>query len=142
GAVSCKKYYDPPPVFEEYGQDSIELQRKVLIISMDGVTGRAMKEINPPNIARLMEHGKYSYNLLMPPVSTDASGWVTMMTSIEYKRHKIHDSSFIYQQGDFDEDATIPYFPPAFQYLMPFKPRMHIALVTPWKELADYMGFL
>ncbi len=142
GVVSCKKYYDPPPVFEKYGNDSTELQRKVLIISVDGVSGRALKEINPPNIAQLMEHGKYSFDVKASTTSTSASGWVTMMTGIPYSKHGISDSTFIYNPGDFDEDANIPYYPPALQYLQPIKTRMNIAFVTPWDELADYMGFL
>lgn len=140
---SCKKYADPPPEFEEYGKDTTgNKARKVLVISIDGVSGEALKTIAPPNIQKMLEHSKYSYNVLPSIVSTDASTWVTLLTGVGYAKHKIRDSTFVYDPGDFDENSSVPYFPTLFNYILPSKPQYNMAMVTPWPELAHYTRIL
>lgn len=140
---SCKKYPDPPPEFENYGGDSTANKaRKVMVISIDGVSGEVLETIAPPNIQTLIGHGKYSYNVLRSTVSTDASTWVTLLTGVGYAKHKIQDSTFIYNPGDFDENSSVPYFPTIFNYILPSKPQYNMAMVTPWAELAHYTRIL
>lgn len=140
---SCKKYPDPPPTFEEYGKDtSAKKQRKVLVISMDGVSGEALEKIAPPNIQQLTAQGKYSYSVLPSLISTDASTWVTLLTGVGVTKHLIIDSSFTVNLGDFNEDVNIPYYPTLFTFILPSKPQYDMAMVTPWDNLAHYTRIL
>ncbi|RYF81740.1 MAG: hypothetical protein EOO03_16445, partial [Chitinophagaceae bacterium] len=47
--ASCKKYDNPPPVFEERKADS-KIRRKMLLISIDGVGGDVLKQMAPPTM--------------------------------------------------------------------------------------------
>jgi hypothetical protein len=51
--TGCKRYADPAPVFEEYGGDKNLAERKVLIISIDGLSGSELKTIAPASIKKL-----------------------------------------------------------------------------------------
>ena len=140
---SCKRYDDPPPVFEDYGGDSTAQKlRKVMVISIDGLSGKALKELAPPNVGKLMANGKYSFDVLPSLVTTDASTWVTMLTGVGYAKHQITDSSFMFNAGDFDEDHSIPNFPTIFTHILPSKPQYNMAMVTPWANLANYTRIL
>src|SRR5699024_910617 len=106
--------------------------RKVMVISIDGLSGKALKELAPPNVGKLMANGKYSFDVLPSLVTTDASTWVTMLTGVGYAKHQITDSSFMFNAGDFDEDYSIPNFPTIFTHILPSKPQYNMAMVTPW----------
>lgn len=139
---SCKKYADPPPFFEDYGNDSTAgLQRKVLVISIDGATGSEVKTVAPPNILALQKTGKYTYNEMRDNFVTDASSWVTMMTGVGYAKHEISDSSFLVTTGDISsgENNPIPYYPNVLNYILPIKTDYKIAVISPWLNLNNYL---
>ena len=51
--LGCKKYFDPPDVFEE--QTIVNVKRKkVLLIGLDGITGADLKTIAPPKIQEIL----------------------------------------------------------------------------------------
>lgn len=138
--TSCTKYPDPAVVNESYGTDSIGIaQRKVLVISIDGVTGAEMQKIAPPNIAVLQQHGKYTYNVhLDPDVSTDASTWATLLNGNFYAHHLISDSSFqldLNTNGEFE--GAIPYYPDFFTFIKQGVGNYKTALISPWNQLVN-----
>jgi len=140
---ACKKYADPPPYFEEYGEDSVSAQRKVLIINIDGLSGAQLEKASLPNLQKLMETGKYSYAQLKNVNSTDAAGWVTLLTGVGYGKHQIYDSTFQYIPGgdvSEGEDEATPYVPNVINYIQQTKPGYKTALVTPWQGLAKYVA--
>ncbi|SDZ96519.1 Concanavalin A-like lectin/glucanases superfamily protein [Arachidicoccus rhizosphaerae] len=139
--ASCKKYADPPPYFEEYGEDSVSTQRKVLIITIDGLSGEQLENANMTNLQKLIETGKYSYAQLKNVNSSDAAGWVTLLTGTGYGKHQIYDSSFLYvPSGDVSdgEDESIPFVPNVISYIQQTKPGYKTALVSPWQNLVKY----
>ena len=139
---ACKKYADPPPYFEEYGQDSVVNQRKVLIIAIDGLSGQQLQKAKLPNLEKLMQTGKYSFAQLKNVSSTDAASWASLLTGVGYMSHQIYDSSFQYiPGGDVSEgegEAT-PYVPNVLNYVLQTKPGYKTALVSPWKNLVNYV---
>ncbi|WP_460432214.1 LamG-like jellyroll fold domain-containing protein [Arachidicoccus ginsenosidivorans] len=140
---ACKKYADPPPYFEEYGEDSVTTQRKVLIISIDGLSGAQLEKANLPNLQKLTETAKYSYAQLKNVNSTDAASWTTLLTGVGFGKHQIYDSTFQYvPSGDISEgeDESTPYVPNVINYIQQTKPGYKTALITPWQNLAKYVA--
>ena len=133
---SCKKYDNPPPVFEEI-KDLTAAQRKVLVISIDGLSGEELKKNLPANISALQKNAKFSYNTLI--TASNAGGWVSMLTGTGFSKHKISDDNFERQQDESsDEHDDLVYFRNVFDYVTQYK-SVTTAMVTPWKNLRDYV---
>ncbi|RYZ50207.1 MAG: hypothetical protein EOO14_19660, partial [Chitinophagaceae bacterium] len=116
---SCKRYYDPPPYFEEPGDTARPSARKVLIIGIDGAVGSAYKTIQAPVLEGMKAHSKYSWEAVSDEVTTSAASWKTLVTGISYGRHTISDSTFIYTQppgGDLH--GEIKSYPSFFNYIL------------------------
>lgn len=136
--TGCKRYADPAPVFEEYGGDKKVAERKVLIISIDGLAGEALQTIAPAAIKKLQATSKYSYSVANPQKTNDVSSWVSMMTGVSISKHSIFDDSFIRGPGD-DDHAVVKYYTSSYDYVMQYKPTYKTAVITPWMELRKYM---
>src|SRR5699024_6723068 len=89
--AGCKKYDNPPPVFEEI-KDLSTAQRKVLVITIDGLPGAELQKSLPANMAMMKKNAKYTFNTLA--TSTSTSGWVSMLTGTSLMKHHISDDSF------------------------------------------------
>lgn len=71
--------------------------RKVLYIIVDGIRGRALQGINPPNIAQLVKKSIYSYDGLADVDGvglTNAGSWANMLTGVKRDQHKIISEDF------------------------------------------------
>lgn len=98
---SCHKFVDPPVVFEEEPELKQEKKRKVLIISIDGLSGLALQEYVPSNISTILEKSKYTLGGFADANTGDASTWATIVSGISSTKHGIHGNSF---EEDLDED--------------------------------------
>lgn len=139
GFIGCKKYDNPPPVYEDLVR-TISLQRKVLIISIDGLTGSELQTVAPANISALQKSSKYSYNVPNSAVTTDAASWASILTGVDYNKHLISQNTFdkdlTATDGDFEGRVTS--YRNVFDYITQFK-NVKTALVTPWDPLRNYM---
>jgi hypothetical protein len=136
--VGCKKYYNPPPTFEELGSTKGALQRKVLVISIDGATGSELSTIAPPVITDLMKTGKYTFNVLKGTVSTDASTWVSMLTGVSYSKHNIKSDTTFRRPATDDLETALVNYRNVLDYALQYK-TIKTAFVTPWPELRGYL---
>lgn len=135
---ACKKYDNPPPVFEELKPVS-DVQRKVIVISIDGVTGSELKTIAPPVITDLRKTSKYSYEMLKSGVGTDASSWVSIATGVSYSKHRISLESFERTQDPSgDGHAPVASYRNVLDYVTQYK-ATKTAIVTPWSNLRNYL---
>lgn len=133
---SCKKYPNPDPVFEEL-VNNVAPQRKVLVISIDGLAGTELQAVAPVNIAELQKNSKYSYQTLA--TGSDAGGWASMVTGTSFSRHQIESDDFErIQNPDDDEHGTIELQRNVFDYITQYR-AVKTALVTPWDNLRDYI---
>lgn len=135
--ASCTKYADPPPIFEELPTgDTTQGGRKVLLIGIDGGVGPAFKTINPPAIAELLKHSKYSFDGISETATTDAATWKSMVTGVTYELHGIKDSSFIYTPpSGTDEHAAIKTYPSFLNYLLTSsKGLLNTVTVSSWRS--------
>ncbi|MDQ0640476.1 hypothetical protein QF042_004041 [Pedobacter sp. W3I1] len=136
GFASCKKYANPPAIYEELKPLSAG-QRKILVISIDGLTGAELQTVAPTNITALQKNSKYSYNTLK--TASDAAGWVSMLTGTSFVKHQISTDNFERTAGSSnDEHAPIVSYRNVFDYITQYK-SVKTALVTPWANLRNYM---
>lgn len=134
-ASSCKQYDNPPPVFEEL-KDLTKSQRKVLVVSIDGLSAEQLEAIAPPTIKGLLNHSKYSYKTLN--TETDASGWVSMLTGARYTKHKIGNNNFeVEREGNDEDHGEIASFRNVMDYVTEYK-NVKTAFVTTWDNLRHY----
>lgn len=134
--TGCKKYENPPPVFEDF-RANVNTQRKVLIISIDGLTGSELKAIAPTNIETLRKTSKYSYDVLRGSVANDVASWATMITGVSYSKHLIKENTF--QPTPKENSHEVPaVFRNSFDYVLQYK-SVKTAIVTPWTDLRNYV---
>ncbi|MGJ7031191.1 alkaline phosphatase family protein [Niabella hirudinis] len=136
--VSCTKYADPPPVFEDQstGDSTQGGGRKVLLIGIDGGVGPAFKTLKPAAITEMLKHSKYSFDGISERATTDAATWKTIVTGVTYDLHGIKDSSFIYSPpSGTDEHAAIKTYPSFLNYLLTSsKGLLNTVTVSSWKS--------
>ncbi|WP_316827806.1 alkaline phosphatase family protein [Pedobacter miscanthi] len=136
GYSSCKKYANPPAVYEDLKPLNAG-QRKILVISIDGLTGTELQAVAPTNIATLQKNSKYTYNTLK--TGSDAAGWVSMLTGTSSVKHQISNDNFERTAGSgVDEHAPIVSYRNVFDYITQYK-SVKTAFVTPWLNLRNYM---
>ncbi|WP_426328419.1 LamG-like jellyroll fold domain-containing protein [Pedobacter sp. R-06] len=132
----CKKYANPPAIYEDLKPLSAG-QRKILVISIDGLTGSELQTVAPTNITTLQKNAKYSYNTLK--TASDAAGWVSMLTGTSFVKHQISTDNFERTAGSsVDEHGTIVSYRNVFDYITQYK-SVKTAFVTPWANLRNYM---
>jgi len=134
--TACKKYDNPPPVFEDI-KDFNGTQRKVIVISIDGLSGEELQKAVPTNLATLQKNSKYSFNTL--PTTSNAAGWVSMLTGTGFSKHQTSADNFERtEHGDDEEHGEIVNFRNVLDYVTQYK-SVSTAMVTTWDELRNYV---
>ncbi|WP_159634430.1 alkaline phosphatase family protein [Sphingobacterium composti Ten et al. 2007 non Yoo et al. 2007] len=104
--TSCTKFPNPPAQNEEYTEIvDTTVKRKVLVIAVDGLVGSQIKAYKPANIAKLMEHAKYSYETKSDDNTNPYASWATLATGYKSYNHKITQESFQVDIGTGKEHA-------------------------------------
>ncbi|MBT2564178.1 alkaline phosphatase family protein [Pedobacter sp. ISL-68] len=138
GVLGCKKYDNPPPVYEEL-KPLNDVQRKVIVISIDGVTGGELRTIAAPNLAELQKTGKYTFEIQKSGIGNDASSWVTMATGVSFAKHSIGTDNFErIQDPNGDDHAEIKSYRNVLDYITQYK-ATKTAVITPWSNLRYYL---
>ncbi|MFD1771313.1 LamG-like jellyroll fold domain-containing protein [Sphingobacterium suaedae] len=140
-ATSCTKYADPAPTFEEYEQpeDTTLVDRKVLIISIDGLVGAELKKEVPPTIASLLENSKFSFESIADENTSDPASWASMMTGVSSNRHHITSESYIPDPDPNDPHGTEEFFPSVFYRVTEQNPRLNTIAITQNVGLANVL---
>ncbi|KIA95185.1 hypothetical protein OC25_07655 [Pedobacter kyungheensis] len=136
--AGCKKYPNPPSFNEELDNTVIP-SRKVLVISIDGLTGTELQTIAPPAITALQKNSKYSYTPLKEPVTNDVTSWVSMLTGVSYEKHLVSTDDF---QPTTDPNAgehdAVPIRRNVLDYIMSAT-GSKTAFISPWSNLRNYI---
>lgn len=134
--AGCKKYDNPPPVFEEI-KDLSTAQRKVLVITIDGLPGAELQKSLPKNLAMMKKNAKYTFNTLATATST--AGWVSMLTGTSLQKHHISDESFERTEDGHNEDHDeIVSYRNVLDYVTQYK-TVTTAMVTSSDNLRNYV---
>lgn len=135
--LGCKKYFDPPDVFETQTEVKVK-KRKVLLIGLDGITGEDMKTIAPPKVQTLLAHAKYTYNGVSDRPVSDAGSWTNIMTGVTVGKHGIVDSTFNISTEDLANDHDeLAIYPSFIERLQGSGKMKYSAAITSWKKLSD-----
>ncbi|SEO12166.1 Type I phosphodiesterase / nucleotide pyrophosphatase [Mucilaginibacter gossypiicola] len=137
---ACKKYDNPPQIFEEYG-DGIngKAERKVLIINIDGLAGAELEKVAPPNIGNLIKTGKYTYGVLTDAVSSDAATWASMITGVSSAKHSIVDDTYIPVADPDAEHEVNTVYPTFLSRMLDTRPEFKTVTITTDAALNKYM---
>ncbi|MBC8986302.1 DUF4983 domain-containing protein [Pedobacter sp. N36a] len=96
---SCNKDF-PNKLKENIKNDTVGVNsktRKVLYIIVDGLRGRALKEINAPNISQVIKKSIYAYDGLTDVDGTgvsNAGAWTNMLTGVKRGQHGVVSEDF------------------------------------------------
>ncbi|RQO67713.1 hypothetical protein DBR43_24650 [Pedobacter sp. KBW06] len=96
---ACNKDF-PSRLKDASGNDTVGISaktRKVLYIIVDGARGRAIKSINPPNIARITKNSIYALDALNDynkNTMTNAGAWASMITGVGSDKHGVISEDF------------------------------------------------
>jgi hypothetical protein len=137
GFMGCKKFDNPPPFFEEIQQLN-PVQRKVLVISIDGATGSELKAIAPPQLEELKKTGKYNYEVLKGALATDVASWASMLTGVGYNKHLINSDDFLSKPDVNNPHGAVGTFRNVLDYVLQYK-AVKTGIVTPWQNLRNYL---
>lgn len=134
---SCKKYYDPPFVFEDQNVN-VKKKRNVLLIAVDGATGADIKAIAPPKITAMLANSKYSWDAMSDFLIDDGGTWKNIMTGVGLGKHGIVDSTFEVPADDVghEHDATTAW-PTFIERLQASGKMKHSVAITPWETLRN-----
>lgn len=134
---SCKKFDDVPPVFEELKPINTE-SRKVLLISIDGLAGQDLQQVQPAAINALLPNSKYTFNVQNYPVTTDASSWASMVTGATYVNTAITTPNFQPVESGEGAHGTVNLYRSNLALISAYK-NVNTAVVTPWASLREYI---
>lgn len=137
---ACKKYDNPAPFFEEYGRakDSFG-ERKVLIISIDGAIGQAVKSINPVNIAGMLKNSKYNFNGASDVRTNSGSTWASMMSGVNSAKHRVLDDQFNLEANASDDHEEIVTYPSSIARMLDVRPEFKTVAATSSSALSKYL---
>ncbi|MBB2150032.1 LamG-like jellyroll fold domain-containing protein [Pedobacter gandavensis] len=96
---SCNKDF-PNQLSQEHKNDTAAVSsknRKVLYLIIDGARGRAIRELNAPNLTQIIKRSIYSYDGLSDFNKTsmsNADGWSTMLTGVTAAKHGVRSEDF------------------------------------------------
>ncbi|MFN5946230.1 MAG: alkaline phosphatase family protein [Phycisphaerae bacterium] len=71
------------------------MERKVLIIGIDGVRPDALIAANTPAIDSLIAHGAASYTVQAEDISLSGPCWSTILTGVHRNKHLVNSNSFM-----------------------------------------------
>ena len=68
--------------------------RKVLLLVVDGLRGRALKDVGPSNITNLLKKSTYSYYSLSDEGYDEGTSWADMFTGVSKTKHEVTNTMF------------------------------------------------
>ncbi|MFB5945242.1 LamG-like jellyroll fold domain-containing protein [Albibacterium profundi] len=135
---SCTMYENPSPVFEEYETNTnSEIQRKVLVVSIDGVVGSEIEQAVPQTISKLIENGKYTWSGISEAKTNDASTWTSMVTGVSVDKHLVEDETFRALPDPNDPHSLPDFYPSLFYRLLEARPEYNTVAISPWSNLVN-----
>lgn len=139
--ISCKKYFDPPLVFEKEEAQTITKDRKVLLISIDGLAGTELNNYVPTNMTKLLEHSKYTFESIADANTKDAATWTTMLSGKSSNKHGVYSNDFDASDEDDDDihdhegSGVSTGYISLYQRLLESGRNLKTLSVTPWQPL-------
>lgn len=139
GSNGCTKFPDPGIIDDPYrpaADTSAIRQRKMLFISIDGISANMLNTTKPAFIQELLARSKYTWNVASAPKPvTNAASWASMMTGNDTLRHRIYDSTFYATPVDSTNKIPVPVNLTALRHLHTKSQALQITAIAPWYNL-------
>ncbi|MEC9208999.1 MAG: alkaline phosphatase family protein [Bacteroidota bacterium] len=131
--ISCNK---DSQTYEQYGEttiDSTKIDRKVLIIGIDGFRSDVLLPESTP-FMHSMFHGKniyYNSSHIVEHYTVSGPNWSSILTGVHYNKHNIVDNSF--------SDPNYLHFPPFFRYIEDIQQSINTASIVNWEPINTHI---
>lgn len=136
---SCKKFPDPGLMTEDYKPDTtvrtVSNERKVLLITIDGLRSDMLQAIKPTAIQALMANAKYSFSAATSLPVNNTSAFGSMLTGNTETR--LWDSTFYAVPVDSTNTIPVPLNLTALRYIHDVYPSKKFAAVADWPNLVN-----
>lgn len=115
--------------------DTSKINRKVLIIGVDGFRSNAMQEEITPFLFQLSQSPKVFFNSSHRTEDYTISGpnWSSILTGVHWCKHQVIDNSFT--------DNQLQEFPHFFRYIQNADSSIRTASVVNWTPINEYLAF-
>jgi predicted AlkP superfamily pyrophosphatase or phosphodiesterase len=113
------------PVLACGGQDQVE--KKVLIIGIDGIRPDALLRAETNNLDRLMQNGAYSFEAMTDEISSSGPSWTAMLTGVWHDKHNVVSNRY--------EDPNLEAYPHFFRRIREEKPELKTYSVVNWEPI-------
>ena len=112
--------------------DSLKINRKVLIVGIDGFRSDVMQESMTPFMFALQNRNSY-YNIIHETEAITYSGpnWTSMLTGVHQNKHNVLDNSF--------ENYNYNDYPPFFYYLNQANVGIQTSSTVNWTPINNYV---
>lgn len=110
-----------------YGQ----LQKKVLIIGIDGVRSDAFIQAQTPNLDALITNGIYSPNALNDDITISGPGWSAILCGVWSEKHLVMGNDFTI--NDYEN------YPSLFRHAEEFDSNINTLSICHWDPINDYI---
>lgn len=137
---ACKKYENPPQIFEEYGDGlNGQTDRKVLIINIGGLAGADVESLKPKNISELLKTSKYNFNVITDAKTSKAATMASLLTGVSSGKHLINDDTYAPIYPEDDSHNEILKYPTLFSRMLDVRPEFKNVAVTSDPALNKYL---
>ena len=110
-----------------YGQ----LQKKVLIIGIDGIRTDAFIQAQTPNLDALITNGIYSPNALNDDITISGPGWSAILCGVWSEKHLVTSNDFTI--NDYEN------YPSLFRHAEEFDSNINTLSICHWDPINDYI---
>ncbi len=158
---ACTQYETPASIAGQGGtqeEDSTmkEIARKVLWVNIDGARGSVVKQAvesgQMPNLKKMLEHSKYTFQGLADTHEYVSSGrsltgedpvtWASMLTGMNSGIHRIYDTSYTpdLYVGEDPESDEVDFTSNIVQQITNSGKEVKMSMVSPWKYLNNWVS--
>ena len=106
-----------------------QVQKKVLIVGIDGCRSDALQVASTPNLNDLISNGIYSPDALNDDITISGPGWSAILCGVWSNKHLVTSNSF--GSNDYAN------YPPVFKYINDFNPNLHTVSICNWNPIND-----
>ena len=108
-----------------YGQ----IQKKVLIIGIDGCRSDALQIATTPNLDDLISNGIFSPDALNDDITISGPGWSANLCGVWSNKHLVTGNVFTLN--------NYANYPPVFKYINDFNANLHTVSICNWNPIND-----
>jgi predicted AlkP superfamily pyrophosphatase or phosphodiesterase len=104
-----------------------DIQKKILIIGIDGCKPDALLKANTKNIDRLWKRGAYSFNTKTDEISSSGICWTGMLTGVWHNKHNVISNNY--------KAPNITEYPHFFRRVKEYNPNLQTFSIVHWGPL-------